>query len=335
MDPADTITPNIPAAPLPDTPSSADEPAHAPVGEQEAAPASPTPNEQANAQVESLFSEGEGAPDWADTMDTLLEREGKTSWSLPSDLAEIAKDPQLVQKYMHNMRNMGTKGRADVVRREQSLSARETAVAAQVREMDEERARLYAVFQDDRFKAMLAPPEDEAEPDYFKDPGAYAQHQAMLKTREMLGQFLENIGTVSNEAKQQVAEALAAHTREERLVEVRTFIEGRDDFAEHEDEIEAFLNRVDFKIPVEEAYEIIRAQKGINGAAPRDMQREARRGMRRGGTRGQAQPLLPPMTDESGKPVLRTAQFWQDWFEKHPGAQEAYLDRKLRRGTGM
>jgi hypothetical protein len=317
---SESAAPAAPTAAAPEAPAQQAQ-AQAP----EAEPAAEKPAGDAPNIFEKLFDK-EQPPAFVEALDVQLKNAGHESWKVTQEdfNKAIEGNPEFA-RLLHNARNLGLK-RADAAARQQAdLAKAQEAMKADRAKLDQERAKLWSMFENPDLKALAKPPEGEA-PDYYTDPKGFAAWHAQKAASERIGQFMEGVGKASKDAEAKVQAALADQRRAVRKAELTSFTEQNPDFWDHADDIEK-MQRAYKGMPAEKAYMLVKAEKGLLGqpaAQKEDPVAAARRAMRPGGNGvGTAIPETPKGL---------TGMELHDWYAKHPGAMERDAERVARRG---
>lgn len=267
------------------------------------------------------------APDSMAALDAILEKDGHSSFKVSKE--EYDALPISAKQLIHNLRNL-SRGKTQTAADERKAAvAAQKAAKAEKTSLEHERAKLYSMFSDPKLAALLKKPEGEV-PDPFTEEGV--QYRARLAASELMQEFLDQIGAVSDEQlkKIETENAETAHT-----VKVEAFREWREanpTFEEHKTDVAALLKKVGHTIDYEEAFEIVLARKGVaykpRAADVRGARRTAQARSTRSKSRDGTIPTAPTKRGTTAKDI-------QAFYDKNPDAMKADLDDFRRTGTSL
>lgn len=215
--------------------------------------------------------------------------------------------------------------RRDYTQKTQAIAAERKQIAAQKAEIERARVELQRgqaavleLFGDEGLrKSATAPPEPEGgPPPLHTEEGLRYAIEKMVAER--LSQHLDGYKEVAEKKKGEIQAAEVAAAREARRAEIQKFVEATPDFDEHREGVAQYVQK--YKMPVEEAYEIVVAKKGgARGVDPVAAARSASRGAIGGPRSRSNQPAEPPKG-------LTAAELY-DWYEANPEAAAAQRRR--------
>lgn len=314
-------------------------------GEESAAPAAgeeAAPVEGAEAPAEGAEApKAEEAP-VLDALETALDLEDPADWVKALDAISDKNDGKphsISQEALDGLPIEAKQAIANIRRRMQesntaanaAKTAAETALkehTSQTSKLQDERASLYAIFQDPRFAAFTTKPEGEAPDPYSPEGQAFATQTLVA---EILQKFMGEIGTVSEEARKAVADKVHAAAHVEKLSALKVLIADTPDWDDHADDIAALVKT--HKLEAVDALRLVRARKGIAApikADPAAAVRKARRAgqtlSRPGGAKREVRPEVPKS---------RNTNEIMEHYRANPDAMHADFAKLERDGTSL
>lgn len=278
---------------------------------------------------ESGGSEGAGKPA-EDTVDLFGDKPG-VKWiedlDEQGDVPAFRVDRQRLEQLPPEAKQVVYNLRRDYTQKTQAIAAERKQLAAEKAEIQRARVELQRgqaavleLFGDEGLRKTAAPPPepDGGPPPLHTEEGLRYAIQKMLA--EGLGKHLDGYKEVAEKKKAEIGAAEQAERTAARRGEIQRFVEAHPDFDDHRSDVAALVQK--YKMPVEEAYELVVAKKG---AVALDPVAAARAGARQaiGGPRSRGnQPAEPPKG-------LSAAELY-DWYEANPEAAAA-----VRRRAGM
>jgi hypothetical protein len=254
----------------------------------------------------------EERPDWFNALDEVKAREGIEHFEGidPSSL------PIEAQQLVHNLQGVVTRAAQKSADTRQQFEAAKAALEEERTAMVQERAELYKLFNDDRFKQFL----DVGEVDPNLDPYSPEGQQAQVKKAmaEWFGEFAKAFSDQSDAIQESVREKLAEREHAARLDALKQFVAEHDDFNDYYDDIKAYKEQHPTVAP-QDIYWMLKAKAGKVAPKPRKQVRQAARL----GSQSQSRPGGSRKAGVGGLPKVADAQAIARAVKAHPDAAKA------------